>query len=92
MYGEIVDIPFPAVSASGDENYIQNMAEECVGEIMLHHPAVVLCQGEFNLCYQVVSLLKENGIKVMAACSQRMVTAYGNKKEVLFCFERFRYY
>ena len=60
--------------------------------IDLPFPAAVLCQGEFCLTFLVVSALKAQGITVLAACSERIVTERGNKKEVTFQFERFRKY
>ena len=91
-YGEIVDFPFPMVDASEGEDYIEKLAQESVEKIEAYQPCVVLCQGEFTLCYKMVCYLREKGIKVMAACSKRMVTSHGNRKEVIFLFERFREY
>lgn len=91
-YGKIVDVEFPKVAASGDTNYILNLAEICVEKILQFHPAAVLCQGEFCLAYNVISKLKEKGILVLAACSERIVIENGNKKEVTFVFEQFREY
>lgn len=92
QYGEIIDLSYPMVDAAGDEEYIEDLTMEYVEKIMQYDPCAVLCQGEFNLCYRVVSELKEKGITVMAACSKRMVKEFENKKEVIFNFERFRNY
>lgn len=91
-YGKIVDMEFPKVAASGSRDYIVDLAERYVEGILELHPAAVLCQGEFCLAYHVISKLKEKGILVLAACSERMVVEDGNKKEVLFVFEQFREY
>lgn len=91
-WGKIVDITFPEVDASGDKQYIMTLAEEIVIKMIEIQPAAVLCQGEFCLTYQVVSRLKEEGILVLAACSERIVTENENKKEVTFVFEQFREY
>ena len=79
-YGDIVDVPFPAVDPEEDEAYIGVLA------------SAVLCQGEFCLVYRVVSLLKEKNITVLAACSERCVIQNGDRKEVTFSFRRFRRY
>lgn len=92
QYGEIIDLRFPNVEAEGDEEYIEQLAGECVEKILEYQPCAVLCQGEFSLSYQVILRLKEKGIRVMAACSKRMVRELENKKEVTFVFERFRFY
>ncbi len=91
-YGNIMDIPFPEVSASGDEAYIKELAAECVERIAACRPEAVLCQGEFCLAYEVITRLKARGLTVLAACSERKVMMEGNKKTVIFEFERFRRY
>lgn len=91
-YGEIFDVPFPAVDPHKGEAYIEELAKRCLAEILKLEPAAVLCQGEFCLVYRLVSLLKEKGIPVFAACSSRMVEVKDGKKEVLFQFCRFREY
>lgn len=91
-YGEIVDLPFPEVEAEADEVVINEMAVSYVQKILELQPGAVLCQGEFCLVFQVVTMLKAHGITVLAACSKREVEEYGNKKEVTFKFVRFRKY
>ncbi len=91
-YGEIIDLPFPNVSPQGDEQYIDRMAGECVSQILQFHPAAVLCQGEFCLAYQVICRLREKGIQVVAACSERIAREVGQKKETVFAFVQFRGY
>ena len=91
-YGEIIDIPFPSVSPQGDEQYIDGLAEQYFMQILALSPHAVLCQGESCLAYQVITKLREKGIKVFAACSERVVRETGQKKEVMFAFEQFREY
>ena len=91
-YGEIVDLPFPAVEAEADEAVINDMAASYVEKILKLQPCVVLCQGEFCLVFQVTTMLKAQGVTVLAACGKREVKEYGNKKEVTFKFVRFRKY
>lgn len=91
-YGAIVDIPFPAVDAKGDEEYIIRMSDDYVKKIEMLKPKAVLCQGEFSLAYQIISKLKARNILTLAACSERCVTIDGKDKKVTFVFERFRKY
>lgn len=92
-YGEIVDIPFPEVPATADENTINKMAREYHGKIMEQNPAAVLCQGEFCLAFQVISLLQRSGVTVLAACSERNVKSEDNGRKItVFEFKRFRKY
>ena len=92
QYGEIVELPFPAVDPQKDRDYITKLAEECVSRMLLLNPAAVLCQGEFCLVYQVVSRLKEEGITVLSACSERITTEEQGKKVSVFKFRQFREY
>lgn len=70
-YGEIVDIPFPAVDPSADLSEIERLAEQCVEKIMGYAPDAVMCQGEFSLSYSVISKLQSKGIYCLAACTDR---------------------
>lgn len=92
-YGEVVSIPFPAVSPSASEQDIESLAREKVREILDKEPAAVLCQGEFTLVFRVVSLLKQHGIKVVAACTERVATELEDgTKMSKFSFVQFREY
>lgn len=92
-YGEIAELPFPVVKSDADEMEISVLADEITKKIMDLNPAAVLCQGEFTLAYAVINRLKNRGVKVVAACSDRMVeTNDEGKKVVTFHFERFREY
>lgn len=92
-YGEIVYVPFPNVSPLCDEDEVSKLANEYVKRILETNPRAVMCQGEFTLCFKVVNLLKQKGIKVFAGCSERKVVEEANgKKTAQFVFERFREY
>lgn len=93
VYGEIAEVPFPMVRSKADEKEIIDLAEAMTEKIVALDPAVVLCQGEFTLAYAVITRLKQRGVKVVAACSERMVEMNAEgKKVVSFHFERFREY
>ncbi len=95
-YGEIVDIPFPEVDPAAGEDEIERLAEVCVDKITEMKPDCVLCQGEFCLTYKVVSILKEGGVNVVAACSKRVVSEMIIDGEIIkssrFEFVQFREY
>ena len=91
-YGEIIDIPFPSVDSNGDESYIKETGNKMIERIMSYHPKAVLCQGEFTLAFQVINMLLDQDITVVAACSERIVKEVGNKKESYFNFKKFRKY
>jgi hypothetical protein len=48
---QIIDFPFPQVSAFADEEEISVLAKECVETICRYKPKAVMCQGEFGLTY-----------------------------------------
>lgn len=96
-YGEVVDIPFPQVDPEASEDAISKLAKQVVDQVQSLQPDAVLCQGEMTLCFAMVTLLKQNGIPVLAACSKRQTseakTESGNTlKTSEFVFCRFRKY
>ena len=94
--GSIVDIAFPQVSGDADESEISRTADKYAKEIISLNPSAVMCQGEFGICLEVVTILKNNGIKVLYSCSERKTveTVIENRTEKtsVFKFVRFREY
>lgn len=94
--GSIVDIAFPQVSGDADESEISRTADKYAKEIIFLNPSAVMCQGEFGICLEVVTTLKNNGIKVLYSCSERKTveTVIDNRTEKtsVFKFVRFREY
>lgn len=94
--GSIVDIAFPQVSGEADESEISRTANKYAKEIISLNPSAVMCQGEFGICLEVVTTLKNNGIKVLYSCSERKTveTVIDNRTEKtsVFKFVRFREY
>lgn len=88
----IVDVPFPRVDPTMSREEIESIAKEEVIKIMEYSPSIVMCQGEFNLCYAVVNILKGAGIRVVAACSERNTKMEKGKKVTDFEFIQFREY
>ncbi|MDR1690070.1 MAG: hypothetical protein LBS21_15920 [Clostridiales bacterium] len=97
-YGEILDFPFPNVNPNGNEQYIEELAEEFAEKIIAHNPAAVLCQGEMTLSFAVTKILTEKyNVKVLAACSERIVSEEiglngETVRKIEFGFVRFRRY
>ena len=92
VYGDIKDMEFPMISPTASEKEIEELAEYYVKNIVAQSPNAVLCQGEFTFVYQIVKKLKEYGVIVLAACSERKVKEENNRKIVEFEFEQFRKY
>lgn len=95
-YGEIVDVPFPQVDPSASSEEIVEKAKKYADLILHQKPDFVLCQGEFCMVYHVIKLLKEKGISVGAACSERKVQERvgetGTEKTVFYQFVQYREY
>ena len=95
-FGEIVDVPFPQVEASADEQIVKSLAKEYlekIKKIVGDNPVVVHVMGEMTFTYSLVSLLKAEDIVCVASTSERIVNEIENgKKEVVFQFNRFRRY
>ena len=72
IYGEILDMPFPLVKAEATTDEVRELAEKNLAEILRLNPAAVLCQGEFNYTFAMVERLKNFGVKVLAATSERV--------------------
>ena len=75
---------------------MKEKAVENAARIQAMEPAAVLLQGEFTYSYDLITLLKEAGIPVLAACSRRDVEERQEEgksvKTAVFRFVRFRKY
>jgi CRISPR-associated Csx2 family protein len=95
-FGEVVDIPFPAVDPTGDESYIQTLCDEYVEKVLQAtkgEKAIVHVMGEMALTFSLVHALQTKGCICMASTSQRISTDKGDgTKEIKFVFNRFRKY
>lgn len=93
LYGEIVDMPFPAIDPHGDEQYIKKLAKEYLIQILEKKPSAVHIQGEFTFTYCLVTLLKQNNIKCIASTTERVVKYNEDgSRTYYFKFVRFREY
>lgn len=95
-YGDIIDIPFPAVSPWEDEAYIASLSADYLHDILSgYHPAqdVFHIMGEMCFSFSLVRKLQEKGFTCLASTSERIVTETSpGHKEVCFHFIRFRNY
>lgn len=96
QFGAVEDLPFPKVGADWSSEEVCKLAETYADQILEKQPDCVLCQGEFCLSWHVIARLKRAGIRVVAACSERMTEeVYGEKgteKRSVFRFVQFREY
>lgn len=91
--GEIIDVPFPNVPPTASEEDVDKLADEITNKIGHGHVAMV--QGEFSLTFKATTNLKNRGVTVVVATTERnskeTVQPDGTvKKETVFEFCRFR--
>lgn len=97
VFGEIIDIPFPAIPPTADSSCINSLAEEYTALICGYAPEAVLVQGEMTFCFAVVNQLLEKGIRAVCATTERAVVVRSGAngetiKQSEFKFVRFRDY
>ena len=97
IYGEVIDLAFPAIDPSANEAALDSLASAYAARILHLNPDAVLCQGECTFVYRIVRQLEAAGIPVLAACSRRksQETTYpdgSTLKRSIFVFAGFRRY
>jgi hypothetical protein len=98
--GEIIDIAFPAVPSTATTKDVVQMAADLVNDVYVEgkqQPITAMVQGEMTLTLAIVSILREIGVVVVAACSDRcteeVVKEDGTtEKRSVFKFVQFREY
>ena len=96
-YGEIIDIPFPMISPSANNEEIDALVREYLDKLSDIDISAVMLQGEYVFVYRLVSALKSKGITVLSACSERKVMEHFDRdgrtqRESIFDFVQFREY
>ncbi len=100
-FGMIRDLPFPNVEVSLDRDAIHALAvketEKIIGLLAeSREENAVMCQGEFTLCFSVVSMLQKAGIRAVSAVTERIteeITENGvSVKKSIFRFAGYREY
>lgn len=96
IYGDILDMPFPAIDPDVSEEDIQKLADEFVNRILEleeQKHLTVHIMGEMTFTYMVVSQLKAMGIECIASTTDRNAEELLNGRKISdFQFVRFRSY
>lgn len=97
IYGEVKEIPFPAVDPAADIGQLRRLVMEYAGDIELKKPDAVFVAGEFTFTFMLVDKLLSDGMRVIASCSKRVTEEIKKEdgtieKKSIFRFERFREY
>ena len=93
LCGEIRDIAFPNVSPTATTADVSALADRLAAEIP--DGSVVMAQGEFSLTYALTRRLRDRGVTVAVACSDRRVVETVKtdgmvEKTAIFTFAGFR--
>ncbi len=95
-YGDIIDLPFPAVAPNCGYEQLQALAQEWVQKILElgdAHDLTVHIMGEMTFTFMVITKLKEMGIKCIASTTERKTTYNADGTKVSeFQFVKFREY
>jgi len=96
LYGEVIDIPFPAVPPQADPLEIDRMADRYLQKIQTiakNNEVVVHIMGEFTFCYALIQKLQKRNIKCVASTTERSVRFLPTgERAVDFNFIQFRAY
>ena len=95
QYGNIIDLPFPAVAPDWSELMIQERADEyfhkCVELIGVEKSgSAVHLAGELSFCFYLAQLLLHEGYTCVTSTTKRIVETHGNVKKSTFQFCCFR--
>lgn len=96
QYGELQEIPFPNVEPEADAKALKKIVEETLSQVKEAaegKTATVHVMGEMTLTYELVSKLKEVGIRCVASTTKRDVTENADgTRTCKFNFVKFREY
>ncbi|MCL2650338.1 MAG: CRISPR-associated protein [Candidatus Azobacteroides sp.] len=99
VYDEIIDLSFPDVDPSGDDEYIQSLVNEYVDKIInnsqfsiLNSQLTVHIMGEMTFTFSIVNALQNRGIMCIASTTERIALEENGLKTSEFRFVRFRKY
>ena len=97
LFGQVTDIPFPSVPPEADKTTIHNLASNFASKIISIQQSskeqiTVHLMGELTFTSALVSILKSNGIKVVASTTKRDDSDNKHGGKLGFHFVRFREY
>ena len=96
-YGEIVDLPFPAISPFAGSEEIDGYVDEYYERVTAFTEPTVMLMGEYVFTYRLARKLKNAGLRVVASCTERYAEERKKpdgtiEKVSLYRFVRFREY
>ena len=95
-FGEVMDMPFPAVPPEWGTEEVVALAREYAGTcraMLAEHDGAVHIMGELTFTTAFVAIATGLGMRCVASTSERLVTDLpGGDRRVAFRFVRFRDY
>jgi hypothetical protein len=97
LYGQILDLAFPDIDPTADEQYIDTLAHKYLQQIrdiqqQLQTPITVHIMGELTFCFALITKLKQHNIPCIASTTRRIANIANGHKTSVFKFVRFRSY
>jgi len=97
LYGQILDLAFPDIDPTTDEQYIDTLANEYLQKILdiqrgQQKPFTVHIMGELTFCVALIAKLKQHNIPCVASTTRRVANITNGHKTSVFKFVRFRSY
>ena len=90
-YGEIADFPFHNIPVDISDTELDALVDEYYARIMEQSDPIVMLQGEFVFVYRLANRLKEAGIPVFSACTDRIVSEEVQPDGSIIKTSHFRY-
>lgn len=96
-YGEIIDISFPLIDPLLSTQEVIDLAYQYLKKVELivsssKEESVVHVMGEHLFTFHLVTILLNNGYKVIESASYKDSIMEGDKKISIFHFVQFRFY
>jgi hypothetical protein len=93
QFGQVVDVPFPQVDPTLDEDGLADLAGLYAAKLVEMKPTAVHLMGELTFCFALVRLLQARGVACLASTTHRTTQNLPDGTKVSkFEFVRFRQY
>ena len=99
-FGNIMDLPFPDVDPSGNEEYIRELCEAYLQKIddicrdtgCSISTVTVHIMGEMTCTFAIVNALQKRGVTCVASTTERVSSVENGVRTSVFRFVQFRKY
>lgn len=96
QFGQVTDLPFPAINPAGDETYIRELVAEYLLKVQTisqgTSSVAIHIMGEMTFTFAMVIALQKYGYACVASTTERITVEQGGIKNSEFRFLKFREY